>query len=130
MKVNEQVLYRMVGERVRMARGRLTPKMSQASLADKLKVSRASVVNIEAGRQHPPLHVIWQIADALGVEPSSLMPSQSDYLEAAEPIRLDPSAIEQIEAAANGDPNKRRMLLQWVNRFTEELRSNEIQDGK
>jgi transcriptional regulator with XRE-family HTH domain len=114
MALDEERLYRLLGARVRAARHRIVPTMSQAKLADRLGVSRASIVNIEAGKQRPPLHVIWKIADAIGVDATSLLPSRADYEDGGEPFRLDREAVEKIEKAAEGDPGTRRLLTEFI----------------
>ena len=48
--------------------------MSQQGLATAAGVSRASIVNIENGRHRVQLHVLYDIARALGVSPSELLP--------------------------------------------------------
>ena len=49
--------------RLRLERG-----MTQADLADRLKLGRTSVTNLEKGRQNPPLSLLPDIAGALGVD--------------------------------------------------------------
>lgn len=63
------------GARVRAARKEagLTPK----ALASLVGLSRSSIANLEAGRQRIPVHVIWNLADALGVSVSVLLPEPS-----------------------------------------------------
>lgn len=63
------------GARVREARTNagLTPK----ALASLVGLSRSSIANLEAGRQRVPVHVIWNLADALGVAVSDLLPEPS-----------------------------------------------------
>ena len=56
-------VYRVLGRKVRQMRE--VQRMSQDSLAQHLGISRASMVNIEAGRQRAPLHLLWQIAEVL-----------------------------------------------------------------
>ena len=114
MSLDEDRLYRLIGSRIRAARQRAVPSVSQTRLADGLGVSRASIVNIEAGKQRPPIHLLWKIADALGVDAVSLLPSSSEYKDGDEPFRLDREAIEKIEEAANGDPEQRRLLMEFV----------------
>jgi len=48
--------------------------LSQEKLAEEIEMSRVSVVNIEKGRQSPPLHLLWVIAKNLNVEFESLLP--------------------------------------------------------
>jgi transcriptional regulator with XRE-family HTH domain len=59
-------LYGEVGRKLRQARE--TQGLSQERLAKQLGISRASVVNIEAGRQRAPLHLLWQLSEALGTD--------------------------------------------------------------
>ncbi len=61
-------LYRELGRKIRQARERQGERLSQDALAKQLGISRASIVNIEAGRQRTPLHLLWQIAELLGTE--------------------------------------------------------------
>jgi transcriptional regulator with XRE-family HTH domain len=116
MQLNEELLYQLVGENVRTARERLTPKMSQARLAEKLGLTRASVANIESGRQRTPLHVLWQIAETLDTELVFLVPRQDQYIERDAPVKLDNMTMEQIEAAANGDPVAKQALTRLISR--------------
>lgn len=116
MARNAERLYGLIGARIRAARERIEPKLSQATLAKKVDMSRASIVNIEAGRQHPPLHVLWQLAEVLSVEAAALIPSHAEYIEDGEPIKLDSESVRKIEEAANGDPATRRLLSQFVSR--------------
>lgn len=116
MAVDEQVFYHLVGKQIRAARQRRSPSMSQAQLAEKLHMSRASIVNIEAGRQHAPLHVLWQIAEVLGTEVGLLVPSQTEYIEHGEIVEIDEHMTAQIDAAANGDSSTRRQLIEFVGR--------------
>lgn len=112
MSVDEELLYTLVGERVR--RARQAAGLSQAKLARNLGMSRTSIVNIEAGRQHPPLHVLWDVADQLGTELSLLIPRADEYRVNGAPVKLDPETIEKIEQAASGDPDTRRDLTRFI----------------
>lgn len=64
--------YREIGSRIRIEREELG--FSQKELADGVGLTRTSIVNIEAGRQHLPLHTLYAIADALGVSVYCLLP--------------------------------------------------------
>lgn len=57
--------YKAIGERVKYKRKEAG--FSQTELAKHLKLTRASVVNIEYGRQHTPPHRLVEIAEYLGV---------------------------------------------------------------
>lgn len=65
--------YREIGKRIRSEREALG--FSQKEIADEVGMSRTSIVNIEAGRQHLPLHTLCVIADALGISVNCLIPN-------------------------------------------------------
>jgi len=88
-----------------------------------LGMSRVSMVNIEAGRQHPPVHVLWDIAQELDVELASLLPSRAEYQQVLQPVRLDEEAVAAIEAAANGDASVREGLMEFIGRARARLGS-------
>jgi DNA-binding XRE family transcriptional regulator len=48
--------------------------MTQAAFAKSLDLSRASIANIERGKQGVQLHLVFQIATVLGVEVQELIP--------------------------------------------------------
>jgi len=54
--------------RLRQDRG-----MTQAELAARLGLGRTSITNLEKGQQSPPLSMLPDIANALGVDPLSLI---------------------------------------------------------
>lgn len=61
---------RQVGERVRALREHRG--LTQQQLAAQALMSRASVANLEAGRQNVALRRLCSLADALGVPPAEL----------------------------------------------------------
>lgn len=66
-------IYRGVGRHIR--RYREGDHRTQAQLAAEIGISRASLANIEAGRQQVLLHHLYAIADALDLSsPSVLIP--------------------------------------------------------
>lgn len=68
-------LYPMLGERLRQARQRR--HMTQRQLADRVGLSRASIANIEVGRQKVLLHQVYNIAAALSVDLDALLPEET-----------------------------------------------------
>jgi len=76
MDVDESLLYGMLGERLKQRR--LEAKVTQAQLAQAAGVLRTSVTNIEAGRQKPPLHLLYRMCVVLDVEVSSIIPSNEE----------------------------------------------------
>lgn len=68
-------LYREIGRVIYQLRGnQRNPKMSQKALAEAVGISRASIANIERGHHRVQLHVLYDIATVLDVEPHDLMP--------------------------------------------------------
>ena len=73
MKKHRQ-FYLLVGERIREARK--ARSLTQESLAAAVSLTRTSITNIEQGRQNFPLHVLIEIASALGIPPAELLPPE------------------------------------------------------
>lgn len=67
--------YRQLGARIRKLRNQR--KLSQDGLAKLVDLSRASLTNIERGRQHPSLYTFCGIVEHLKVEISELLPSSA-----------------------------------------------------
>ena len=118
---DEEALYRAVGERVRSARERQPARLSQAALAKKLEVSRASIVNIEAGRQHAPLYLLWRIAQHLDVELLSLIPSAAELAAVPSAAVLDDEMREELKKYANGDAATENALSSFIAQAVEQL---------
>ena len=108
-------LYAEVGRRLRQAR--VTQGLSQERLAQQLGISRASVVNIEAGRQRAPLHLLWQFSEALGTDLSLLVPRREELSPTAKETTLDPAMVKQIRKAANNDPEALRVLTRLASKL-------------
>lgn len=70
--LEKAVFYSKIGENIKAAREKKS--MKQHVLAEMLGLSRASVVNIEKGRQHVTMHTLWQIASLLNT-------NFSDFIE-------------------------------------------------
>ncbi len=105
-------IYRGVGRKIRQTRE--NQRLSQDSLAQRLGISRTSMVNIEAGRQRAPLHVLWQIAELLETKLILLIPSPEELLAPQSPTVLDKEMMKQIEEVANGDPATIKVLTGFV----------------
>ena len=106
--MKQEAIYGSVGERIRTRRKKLG--MTQEQLAQKLEISRASLANIETGRQSILLHNLYSIAKAIELAPESLLPSPNVHVEkgASSSIELPDDLrseqkrqIEQIIASAH-----------------------------
>lgn len=56
-------------------RARTDYGLSQDALASRVSLTRSSIANLESGRQRPPLHLLIDLARALHVTPSDLLPA-------------------------------------------------------
>ena len=85
-------LYQEFGRRLRSARE--GAGLSQQILAERVGLSRTSITNIERGRQHVALHMLFRLASALGKEPSDLLPVEA---VPAEEEAVDATALRGLE---------------------------------
>ena len=78
-----------LGRRIRAAR---EGKLTQASLGERIGLSRTAITNIECGRQRLLVDQLVDIANALGVPASELLPSSGTR----QPVRseIDPAIAE------------------------------------
>ena len=67
--------YVALGRQIAVAR---QTKLTQEDLAKKLSLTRTSIINIEKGRQQVLVHTLADIAGALGVPITTLLPPQDD----------------------------------------------------
>jgi DNA-binding XRE family transcriptional regulator len=110
-------LYPAVGRKIRSARDRSTPRLSQDNLAKRLGISRASIVNIEAGRQHAPLDLLWKIAQILELELTMLIPQHAELLAIDNVVELNDRMRKQIEVEASGSATLKKSLTTIVGRL-------------
>lgn len=97
------MLNEMLGRRlkdVRELRG-----LSQTELAHQVGLSRASISNLEAGKQGMSLETLYKIAPVLSTEPRDLLPTLGDM----RPTKLSPETSELVSDSVKGSPEK-----QWV----------------
>ncbi|OLE13602.1 MAG: hypothetical protein AUG89_04685 [Acidobacteria bacterium 13_1_20CM_4_56_7] len=109
-----QSLYRAVGAKIRAARENSAEKISQNKLSKRLDISRASIVNIEAGRQHAPLSLLWRIAEALSVELVTLVPRRAEMNASDADVKLSEKVRKQIALETRGDAKLQKRLTKIV----------------
>jgi transcriptional regulator with XRE-family HTH domain len=73
--INKEKFYELIGSSIVSKRKELG--LTQIELANKTGMSRTSIVNIENGKQYPPLHLLWAISYVLEIKPSDLLPTTS-----------------------------------------------------
>lgn len=120
----EEALYQAVGERIRRARAARPDKMSQDALAKRLGKSRASVVNIEAGRQHAPLSLLWKIASQLEVELASLIPSAAELQPVPETVEIPVEFREQLQTIFAGDSSTEKTVSAVIGQLMHQLQNS------
>lgn len=69
-------LYKRIGSTIKVMRRALG--LTQQQLANQLGISRASLANIETGRQRILVHQLYELADQLSVNVSDLLPESSE----------------------------------------------------
>ena len=95
-------VYREVGRSIQRLRRSQRPKLSQQTLAQAVKISRASIANIERGHHRVQIHILYEIAAALGVEARDLLP-QANRRNLARRLPADVSKkLDPTEQAAVG----------------------------
>lgn len=98
---NEQI-YKAFGEAIAARRKQLN--LTQDRLAKKVGMSRASIANIERGRQNVALHHIYSLAASLEVSKvSDLLPAMAkmNKWEEETMITLDTPITPKVQAQAN-----------------------------
>jgi len=71
--IDQESFYSEVGQRIKSAR--LRRSMSQEQLGERLGLSRASIANIENGRQKLLAHMIVEVSEVLLVPVWEILPS-------------------------------------------------------
>lgn len=94
-------VYKTIGAIIRGRRRRL--EWAQETLAARLGISRATLANIETGRQRVLVHQLYALAEALQLKPSDLLPPASETQPAADltklPIQGDVNAEQREQIA-------------------------------
>lgn len=72
MSISQDEFYQNLGARIREIRSDIR-ELSQAELADRVELSRPSIVNIEKGRQQLSSYQLVLFAFVLGVTPMELL---------------------------------------------------------
>ncbi|MGH6810781.1 MAG: helix-turn-helix domain-containing protein [Methylocella sp.] len=104
--MNHDLMYPQIGTLIRKRRKKL--KLTQAKLAARLGLSRASVANIEIGRQKILVHHLYALAAILDLAPTDLLPPVKDLPETSDwealplPKDLKPQQKEQIARLVAG----------------------------
>lgn len=71
---DEKKFYQQVGELIKSSR--IRSEKSHENVASYVGLSRASIINIENGRQKILLHTLLDVADFLGIKVTELIPAK------------------------------------------------------
>jgi len=94
-----------LGRRIRAAR---EGKLTQAALGVRVRLSRTAITNIECGRQRLLVDQLVEIAAALGVLPSELLPaSETTPPKREQPIASMPTVQQWISAVKKSAARRR-----------------------
>jgi transcriptional regulator with XRE-family HTH domain len=101
-------IYESFGAQMRERRTAM--HLTQLELATRIKLTRGSVANIEAGRQSVLLHQFLDIAAALRVKPAQLLPAREEVPISREDDKMPESvldAVNVIKSQGARAPSKR-----------------------
>lgn len=87
--LQEKQLYKYIGNRVRTLREELG--LTQLTLSQRLQMSRATIANLELGRQRPPLHILLKISQLFGREMSDLLPTHAELKQEVTKPQVPPN---------------------------------------
>lgn len=107
-RVDRELLYKQVGERLKRERQR--QNMTQSEVAESIGLLRTSITNIESGRQQPPLHVVYDLCATLNVDFEALVPPWGEVLEK--------SGKSQLLNGVSHAPDDVRRLVEELGRMT------------
>lgn len=88
-------VYEEFGQRIRIFR--IQAGLRQQELAGMVGLSRASITNIESGRQRFPFHLVYQLAQALRVSPNELVVTANQLPSIPEDVLKDVKKPEYQE---------------------------------
>lgn len=96
--MSDMEIYRILG--LAIAKRRAELGLTQADVAGRIDLTRASLANIETGRQKVLLHQIYKLANALEVRSiADLVPLTFQFIEDSEPVQFEGSDVNDRERA-------------------------------
>ena len=113
-----ELFYAEFGQR--LADERNARNLSQELVAGRVGMSRTSIVNIEKGRQRVPLHMLYSLADALGVEVARLLPARRQSAAGGETL---PSELQAM------GHDQQQWVLRQIGREDEQHRNGKDEDA-
>jgi transcriptional regulator with XRE-family HTH domain len=74
---DKNTLYTAIGEKIRFLRQRAV--ISQEELAHKVGLKRASIAQIEAGKQAVSVYLLYKLGEVLGQKISEILPDDNEF---------------------------------------------------
>jgi DNA-binding XRE family transcriptional regulator len=109
----DELLYREIGERLKKRRIELG--LTQAQLAEKIGgMRRTSITNIEAGKQHPPLGVLYDLCRVLGLEIMEVLPTVAEMKQRSDGKESNYVSVEIDGKVKNLPPKSARLVQAWM----------------
>lgn len=93
--INKEKFYEMIGSSIVNKRKEL--RLTQIELANRTGMSRTSIVNIEKGKQYPPVHLLWKISYALETNPTEILPEYGLMAETEQEFSLKKVVINKAK---------------------------------
>lgn len=106
----QKSLYSAIGLKIKEFRQKR--ELNQEAFAQLLNLTRASIVNIEQGRQRVTIHMIYDICKITNVNFTDILP------ELQKDEELLPMWKKRIENAAEGDIIREKKLTDFLIEFT------------
>ena len=95
--MNPESIYRHIGAVIRRGRRKFKPRLTQEALAQRVGISRASLANIETGRQSVLVHQLYPLAAALDLTPADFLLPVSDSGARAEWEQVLPEDLKPLQ---------------------------------
>jgi transcriptional regulator with XRE-family HTH domain len=104
---SSEQIYHQIGNLIRAKRRATRPMLTQEELAHRVHLKRTSITNIERGRQKLLVHTLFEIAAALDVAPSALIPSTKENGDTIRELKgLKPDEREFARSVFSKSPSK------------------------
>ncbi len=114
-------LYLNIGQNIREAR--IKRGYNQETFAQILKLSRASIVNIEKGRQRPTIHLLYDVSKITNVPLKELLPTLNSDVE------LNPKWKKQIQKKLTNSSKSEEKLSNFLIEVTTKNNNDDNKKG-
>src|SRR5262249_32483599 len=95
--MNPESVYEHIGAVIRRGRRKFKPRLTQEALARRVGISRASLANIETGRQSVLVHQLYALAAALDLAPADFLLPADDSATRAEWESMLPDDLKPLQ---------------------------------